>query len=129
MSEDFLAVIKLTTGEEIVGRVSYDFDDENQSIIIDCPVVMKQTSSRNFGYVKVEPWIKTVKETVYIIKMDKVVTITEINESPIERMYNKFVLSYYYDFDDMSSKITKEMGYVSTVKEARSFLENIFNNS
>lgn len=129
MSEDFLAVIKLTTGEEIVGRVSYDFDDENQSIIIDCPVVMKQTSSRNFGYIKVEPWIKTVKETVYIIKMDKVVTITEINESPIERMYNKFVLSYYYDFDDMSSKITKEMGYVSTVKEARSFLENIFNNS
>lgn len=129
MSEDFLAVIKLTTGEEIVGRVSYDFDDENQSIIIDCPVVMKQTSSRNFGYVKVEPWIKTVKETVYIIKMDKVVTITEINESPIERMYNKFVLSYYYDFDDMSPKITKEMGYVSTVKEARSFLENIFNNS
>ena len=47
--------------------------------------------------------------------------------------YNKFVEAYYETeeiiLEKPKPKMTKEMGYISNVKDARKSLENIFNNS
>jgi hypothetical protein len=131
MSDDFLAVIKLTTGEELVAKVSY-LDDEDK-LLIECPALMNTTTIRSFGVsvVKVEPWIKTGKETTYILGMDKIITISEVFDRDINKLYSKFVMSYYYDIELPKKKnsISKDMGYVSSVSDARATLEKIFKNS
>ena len=131
MSDDFLAVIKLTTGEELVAKVSY-LDDEDK-LLIECPALMNTTTIRSFGVsvVKVEPWIKTGKETTYILGMDKIITISEVFDRDINKLYSKFVMYYYYDIELPKKKnsISKDMGYVSSVSDARATLEKIFKNS
>lgn len=130
MSDEFLAVIKLISGEEVVAKVSYL--DEEDRILLECPAVMNSTSSRSLGVslVKIEPWIKTGKETIYILDMNKIVTISEVFDKEVTKVYTKFVLAYYYEEEPIKrNNITKEMGYLSSVKEARATLEKIFNNS
>lgn len=131
MTEDFLAVIKLISGEEVLSKVC-PLDDEEDTLVLDCPVQMSSDKSRsmNINIVRVEPWIKTGTESIYLIKMDKIVTISEVFDQKIHRMYNKFIHAYFFNGCEIpENKMTKEMGYVSSVKEARSSLEKIFNNS
>jgi len=130
MTDDFLAVIKLISGEEVLGKVSY-LEDENK-LLLECPAVMNSTSSRALGVslIKIEPWIKTGKETLYILDMNKIVTLSEVFDKEVTKVYSKFVMAYYYDIDlPKKNTITKEMGYVSSVTDARAILEKIFNNS
>ena len=131
MSDDFLAVIKLITGEELLAKVSYLEDIDK--ILLDCPAMMNSTTIRSFGVnvVKVEPWIKTGKETTYILGMDKVITISEVFDRDVNKLYSKFVMSYYYDIEPSKKRnsISKDMGYISSVSDARATLEKIFKNS
>ena len=63
---------------------------------------------------------------------DSIITTSEVSDKEIIDTYNKFVKAYY-DTEDIikkpKPKMTKEMGYISNVKDARKSLENIFNNS
>jgi hypothetical protein len=130
MSEDFLAILKLVSGEEVLSNVSY-IDDE-KLLILDCPVVMKSSENTQMGVnvVRVEPWIKTGYESLYIMAMDKIITISEVLDSKITKIYTKFINSYYYNREpncDESNKMTKDMGYISTVQQARATLEKLYN--
>ena len=129
MSDDFLAVIKLISGEEIVSKVSY-LEDEDK-LLIECPAMMNcATKAFGVNIVKIEPWIKSCKETIYILDMNKVVTISEVFDKDITKMYTKFIMAYYYDTEpSRGNNITKEMGYLSSVTDARATLEKIFKNS
>lgn len=130
MSKEFLAVIKLISGEEVLAKV-LPLEEDDQ-ILLECPAVMNSSSSRSLGVslVKIEPWIKTGKEMTYILDMNKVVTISEVFDRDVTKVYSKFVLAYYYETEPIrENKITKKMGYVSSVREARKTLEKIFNNS
>ena len=91
MSEEFLAVVKLVSGEEIVAKVTELEDDQ---IVIECPAMMNSSSSRrmNVNIVKVEPWIKSGRETTYIVRMDKVLTISEIFDEDIAHTYTRFAM-------------------------------------
>ena len=64
--------------------------------------------------------------------MSNVITTCEISDKDIITAYNKFVKAYYDNketVEEPKSKMTKEMGYISNVKDARKSLENIFKNS
>lgn len=129
MSEEFLAVIKLVSGEEIVAKVTQLEEDQ---ILVECPAMMNSSSSRkmNVNIVKIEPWIKSGRETTYIVGMNKVLTISEIFDEDIVHTYTRFAMAYYYNIKmPKPNKITKEMGYVSSVKDARESLEKLFNKS
>ena len=105
---------------------------EDDQIVIECPAMMNSSSSRrmNVNIVKVEPWIKSGRETTYIVGMDKVLTISEIFDEDIAHTYTRFAMAYYYNIKiPKPNKITKEMGYVSSVKDARASLEKLFNES
>ena len=135
MSNKFLAVIKLNTGEEIIAKIepSPEFD----VIALDCPAMIGHSSfSRKPGIsiIKIEPWIKTGRERTYIVEMSNVITTCEISDKEVISAYNNFVRAYYENevpkIEPKSKpKMTKEMGYISNVKDARKSLENIFKNS
>ena len=133
MSNKFLAVVKLNTGEEVIAKIepSPDFD----AISLDRPAMIGHSSfSRKPGLsiLKIEPWIKTGREKTYIVEMSNVITTCEITDKEVITAYNQFVKVYYETEVPKlkpKPKMTKEMGYISNVKDARKSLENIFKNS
>ena len=133
MSNKFLAVVKLNTGEEVIAKIepSPDFD----AISLDRPAMIGHSSfSRKPGLsiLKIEPWIKTGREKTYIVEMSNVITTCEITDKEVITAYNQFVKAYYETEVPKlkpKPKMTQDMGYISNVKDARKSLENIFNNS
>ena len=84
MSNKFLAVIKLNTGEEVIARIepSPEFD----AISLDRPAMIGQSAfSRKPGLsiIKIEPWIKTGREKTYIVEMSNVITTCEITDKEV----------------------------------------------
>jgi len=135
MSNKFLAVVKLKTGEEVVAKIGTI--SETDLIELDSPaMIVNSTFNRKPGLsiLKIEPWIKTGREKTYIVEMSNIITTCEVLDKDVIKTYEKFV-KVYYD-DDLEEppklkkpKMTKEMGYISSVKEARHSLEKIFKNS
>ena len=135
MSDKFLAVVKLKTGEEVVAKIGTI--PETDLIELDSPaMIVNSTFNRKPGLsiLKIEPWIKTGREKTYIVEMSNIITTCEVLDKDVIKTYEKFV-KVYYD-DDLEEppklkrpKMTKEMGYISSVKEARTSLEKIFKNS
>ena len=133
MSDKFLAVVKLKTGEEIIAKIKPS--PELDVISLDCPAMVGHSSfTRKPGVsiIKIEPWIKTGREQTYIVEMSNVITTCEVHDKDVIKAYNKFVKAYYETEEELKKpkpKMTKEMGYISNVKDARKSLENIFKNS
>ena len=134
MSNKFLAVVKLKTGEEIIAKI--DVAPELDVMSLDCPAMVGHSSfTRKPGVsiIKIEPWIKTGRETTYIVEMSNVITTCEVSDEDVIKAYNKFVKAYYEETENLiekpKPKMTKEMGYISNVKDARKSLEKIFKNS
>ena len=133
MSNKFLAIVKLNTGEEVIAKI--ESSPELDAISLDCPAMVGQSAfSRKPGLsiIKIEPWIKTGREKLYIVEMSNVITTCEITDEEVIFAYNNFVKAYYETEVPKlkpKPKMTKEMGYISNVKDARKSLENIFKNS
>ena len=131
MLDKFVGVIKLTSGEEVVARVS-ELENMNK-ILIESPAMMIcSTTQRRPGInmIKIEPWIKSGKETTYIIDMNKVITTSEIFDEDVIEAYDKFVDAYYNGVEMIPPKgMTRDMGYIANVKDARRSLEKLFKES
>ena len=133
MSDKFLAVVKLKTGEEVIAKIELSPDVDAMSLT--CPAMIGESSfTRKPGVsvVKIEPWIKTGRERTYIVEMNNIITTCEVSDKDVIKAYDKFVKAYY-DSENIiqkpKQKMTKEMVYISNVKDARKSLENIFKNS
>ena len=133
MSDKFLAVVKLKTGEEVIAKIELSPDVDAMSLT--CPAMIGESSFTKrpgISIIKIEPWIKTGREKTYIVEMNNIITICEISDKDVIKAYNNFVKAYYESespFQKPKPKMTKEMGYISNVKDARKSLEDIFKNS
>ena len=133
MSDKFLAVVKLKTGEELIAKI--EIAPELDVLSLDSPAMVGHSSftrKPGISIIKIEPWIKTGRERTYIVEMSNIITICEVSDKDVITAYNKFVKAYYQTEISLKKpkpKMTKEMGYISNVKDARKSLENIFKNS
>ena len=127
MGEEFHAVIKLVTGEEVFSLVCVDENDGDPIILLMNPVIMKVMRNHVGQYVKVKPWMELSSDSMYVVKYDKIVTMTEVKESKIIEFYDRYINEDDCDWDeDGKTKISNDMGYVSTVDDARQMLENLY---
>ena len=127
MGEEFHAVIKLVTGEEIFALVSVDENDGDPILLLMNPVVMKVMRNHVGQYVKVKPWMEIPTDDLFVIKYDKIITMTEVKEEETIKFYNRYLNDDDVDFeDDGRTKISDKMGYISTVDDARKMLENLY---
>lgn len=136
MEEDFYATIKLKTGEEIFCRTSVSEEEDKTLLIISNPVTIKEIKSSRSGGIngyKIEPWLKSTDEDMFIINFEDVLTITENNDLEMIMIHNNFLRSNeskkYKNTFSNQEKITKEMGYIANIKKAKEDLENIYKNS
>ena len=136
MVDEFYATIKLITGEEIFGLVSVEEDTENPIILITHPVTMKMINNIEGSMIKLNTWLNVPGDDPVVIKWDKVVTMTEIKDKAIISIYNnyledeKFYITKIRSADNnVKNKLTDKMGYISTVNDARKYLEGIYKQS
>ena len=129
MGEEFHAVIKLVTGEEIFSLVCVDENDGDPILLLMNPVIMKVMRNHVGEYVKVRPWMEISTDDFYVIKYDKIITMTEVKEGKMIEFYNKYLNEEDFDWEeDGRTKISDKMGYISSVEDARKTLEKLYNN-
>ncbi len=127
MGEEFYAVLKLITGEEIFSLVSVDENDGDSIIMLSNPVIMKMLSSPAGKYVKVKPWLELPDQDLFLIKYDKIITMSEVTDKQMITFYNRYLNEDDIDIEiDGQVSLNNKMGFVSTVEDARLKLEEIF---
>ena len=127
MGDEFHAVLKLVTGEEIFALVSVDENDGDPIIMLSNPVIMKMLHSPAGQYVKVRPWLELPTEDLFLLKYDKIVTMSEISDKRMIQFYEKYLNDEDIDIElDGRVSLNNKMGLVSTVEDARQSLEKIF---
>jgi hypothetical protein len=131
MEEEFYASIKLMSGEEIVAKVSYDNDED--VLIIENPrlvnvIELKKGASNMKGFT-FDSWMAATYDEMFIIKKDHILTITEL-DTKIQRFYKRFLQKENGEIEDSTRvDIKQQKGYMSTVKESRKYLEDLYNRS
>ena len=133
MEDEFYASIKLTSGEEVFALVSVEQNTDNPIVMLQSPVIMKMVNTPNGSVVKVKPWMEIPGDDPVIIKWDKIITMTEIKDSGIIAIYNNYLEDERFDItqlgecrNDVKGNLTPKMGYISTVNEARQYLEDLY---
>jgi hypothetical protein len=135
MEEEFYSTLKLTSGEEIIAKVCYLPDED--SLLVEHPMLVeKLTQKKNGNTVQgfvLKEWISSTYESLFVIRMNQVVTMTEL-----DKKIRTFYLNNLTDPDESESEDTidikpknfsKRMGYLGSVKEAKKFLEDIYKKS
>ena len=118
---EFLAAIKLVSGEEILSMVTSVHDENGDYLIVENPIEVEEVILPNKqAGAKVMPWMKFSREDQFVIPKDKVITIVEVAED-VEVFYHMSLRKLNTDF------ITDAKGKISTVDEARIKLNKIFN--
>ena len=130
MEDDFFASVKLISGEEIFSKVSPSDEGDKVFLILENPVTIKEISIKNnsSGY-KIEPWIKTSDQDMFLLSMNDVLTVSECFE-------DSYFIDIYLDYlkksksnrrnNSKSSFKNRKMGYISNVADAKKILEKIY---
>ena len=129
IEDDFYATIKLKSGEEVFAKVAASEEEDRTMLIIHSPVTVSEIKNKGglVGY-KVEPWLKTTREDMFIINLDNVITLSESVDLEMINMYQNFLRDSQRDPFNQP-KMSRRMGYIATVDDARNFLEKIFTES
>ena len=126
IEDDFYATIKLRSGEEVFARVAASEEDDRTMLIIHSPVTFGEIKNKGglVGY-KVEPWLKTTREDMFIVNMDNVITLSESNDMEMIIMYQHFLRDSQREIQHQH-KLNRRMGYISNVNDAKENLEKMF---
>jgi len=128
MEDDFYASIKLVSGEEVFAKVSVCEENERTLLLLSNPVTLETVKIKKWGTIgyKVEPWLKTSSDDMFILDMDRVITISESDNLEVIDVYQQYVRESSIDESSSKSVINKEMGYISSVIEAKEVLEKLY---
>tara|TARA_Y100001968_G_scaffold227438_1_gene210193 strand:+ start:134 stop:550 length:417 start_codon:yes stop_codon:yes gene_type:complete len=126
IEDDFYATIKLKSGEEVFARVAASEEEDRTMLIVHTPVTVSEIKNKNglVGY-KVEPWLKTTRDDMFLIDMNNVITLSESSDMEMIVMYQHFLRDAQRELHHQH-KLNRRMGYISNVKDAKENLEKIF---
>ena len=117
---EFLAAIKLVSGEEILSMVTSVHDENGDNLIVENPIEVEEVILPNKqAGAKVQPWMKFSREEQFVIPKEHIITIVEVAEE-VAIFYHMSLRKLNTDF------ITDAKGKISTVDEARIKLDKIF---
>ena len=129
IEDDFYATIKLKSGEEVFARVAASEEEDRTMLIVHTPVTVIEIKSKNglVGY-KVEPWLKTTRDDMFLIDMNNVITLSESSDMEMIVMYQHFLRDSQREYHH-EHRLNRRMGYISNVHDAKENLEKIFKKS
>ena len=129
IEEDFYATVKFKSGEEIFAKVAATEEEDRTMLLVSNPIIVQEIKSRSgsVGY-KIEPWLKTTTDDMFIINLSDILTLSESSDIEMIMMYQDYIRSSNRDSNNQSN-ISRNMGYLGNVNDTKELLEKIFNKS
>ncbi len=131
-NEEFYGVLKLVSGEELFAKVSPCEEEYRTILILESPVTFETIPMKNqaHGAVRIVPWVKMCNETSFVVNMDKVITVTEVKDEEVIKLYER----YLNDINGGTKEqdFNRDLGFLPSIPEARVILEKLYkkkNNS
>ena len=131
IEDDFFATIKFKSGEEIFCKVASSEEEYRIILLVSNPVIIAEIKGRTgiIGY-KVEPWLKTTKDDMFLINLNDVLTMSESSDDEMINMHQQYVKHNNKNGDGSSKyKLNRKMGYLSTIDDAKNILEKIYKDN
>ena len=136
MEDEFIATIKLTTGEEIIAKVSYMPDEE--SLVLEnpmnvVPIDQAKANMRINGFALNE-WIHSTFDHTFVLPKEHIITMTEVEDERLQHFYGTCV---HQHMDAVSTfrdtfepkKFTREMGSLGSIRDTKRSLEDLYKKS
>ena len=129
IEDDFYCTLKLKTGEEIFAKVAASEEEDRTILIVFSPIIVSEIKSKTgtIGY-KIEPWIKTTTEDMFIINLEDVLTLSESSDIEMIMIYQSYIRQSNKEKNN-ESKINRRMGYIANINDAKEILEKLYKNS
>ena len=138
MGDEFYSILKLVSGEEIFALVCVDESEDEPILILHNPIKMKplHPQSNQLNYIKVTPWMELSEEDMFVLRMDKVITMTECKDQKLIKIYKQYIEEKDSDDIEIIQSRSKKgkvklsgdprLGYISSVEKKRQSLEELF---
>ena len=125
IEDDFYATLKFKSGEEVFAKVAASEEEGRTMLLVHNPITVCEVKSKSglVGY-KVEPWLKTTREDMFIINMNNVLTLSESSDMEMIMMYQHYLRDAHRS--NKEQKLNRRMGYISNVRDAKENLEKMF---
>jgi len=126
IEDDFYATIKFKSGEEIFAKVAASEEIDRTILLISNPIMVNEVQGKKgvMGY-RIEPWLKTTKEDMFMIDLKEVLTMSESSDVEMITMYQRWLRDTSKIKDD-EPKLSREMGYIANVNDAKDILEKLY---
>ena len=128
IDDDFYATLKLKSGEEIFCKIAPTEEENEILLLVSNPIIVHEVKGRVgiIGY-KIEPWLKTTTEDMFLINMNDVLTMSESSDIEMITMHQNFVKHNDRNSDGSSKyKLDRKMGYIANINDAKNILEKIY---
>jgi|TARA_E500000305_G_scaffold53304_1_gene42540 hypothetical protein len=129
IEEDFYCTLKLKSGEEIFAKVSASEEDDRTILLVSNPIVVGEIKGKmgTVGY-KVEPWLKTTTDDMFILNMNDVLTMSESSDIEMIMMHQDYIRTSNKSKGNHSI-INRKMGRLGNVNDVKEILEKIFKST
>ena len=125
-NEEFYGVLKLVSGEELFAKVSPCEEEYRTILILESPVTFETIPMKNqaHGAVRIVPWVKMCNETSFVVNMDKVITVTEVRDEEVIKLYERYLNDI--NGETKEQDFNRDMGFLPSIPEARVILEKLY---
>ena len=126
IEDDFYATIKFKSGEEIFAKVAASEEIDRTILLVSTPIMVNEVQGKKgvMGY-RIEPWLKTTKEDMFMIDLKEVLTMSESSDVEMITMYQRWLRDTSKIKSD-EPKLSREMGYIANVNDAKDILEKLY---
>ena len=129
MEDDFYATLKFKNGEEVFAKVAPSEEEDRTMLLVHHPITICEIKARGgtIGY-KVEPWLKTSNEDLFVLNMNDILTISESSDIEMITMHQTFINDTIRSKSNQSN-MSRKMGYLGRVDDTKNILEKIFKDN
>ena len=128
IDDDFYATLKLKSGEEIFCKIAPTEEENDIMLLVSNPIIVHEVKGRVgvIGY-KIEPWLKTTTEDMFLINMNDRLSMSESSDIEMITMHQNFIKHNDRNSDGSSKyKLDRKMGYIANINDAKTILEKIY---
>jgi len=129
IEDDFYATLKLKTGEEIFAKIAATEEEDRTMLLVSNPIIIHELKGKMgvVGY-KIEPWLKTTTDDMFIINLADVLTMSESSDLEMIMMYQDYIRASDKNTTN-HSPINRKMGRLGNVNDVKEILEKIFKST